>query len=380
MSSNRFSGPIPPTFSNASTISVIELSDNNLTGRVPNLASLSELRWLIVDRNYLGNGSDDDLSFLPTLANKTSLEELSINDNNFGGFLPNIVSNFSENLKRITFGRNQIRGSIPSDIGNLIGLDTLGLEMNQLTGVIPNSIVLDPVLVTEAEETSGDASLFQLSCIESGTFLWDLRLMGSAELFLHQKERMDRPCSLGGFCMSPDLPTFHLQEQVVLDPVLVTEAEETSGDASRRMSHVGNHMECLAAIVKVGVACSAESPSERMEISSVSAELHRIRNILMGPQTHGQRGIISAPEVLDPVLVTEAEETSGDASRRMSHVGNHMECLDAIVKVGVACSAESPSERMEISSVSAELHRIRNILMGPQTHGQRGIISAPEGP
>ena len=140
MSFNRFSGSIPPTFSNASTIAVIELSNNNLTGRVPDLSSLSKLRWLIVDVNYLGNGNDDDLSFLPPLANKTSLEELSINDNNFGGLLPKIISNFSENLKRMTFGRNQIRGSIPSGIGNLIGLDTLGLEMNQLTGVIPNSI------------------------------------------------------------------------------------------------------------------------------------------------------------------------------------------------------------------------------------------------
>jgi Leucine-rich repeat (LRR) protein len=68
------------------------------------------------------------------------LEALAINENNFGGVLPDIISNFSTKLEQMTLGSNQIRGSIPDGIGNLASLDALGLERNHLTGRIPNSI------------------------------------------------------------------------------------------------------------------------------------------------------------------------------------------------------------------------------------------------
>jgi Leucine-rich repeat (LRR) protein len=137
---NQFTGIIPATLSNASKVADIQLSGNSFTGKVPSLASLLNLRTLIVDFNDLGNNEDDDLGFLYSLTNQTNLESLSINDNSLGGVLPEIVSNFSTKLRRITFGRNQIRGSIPTDIGNLISLEILALEMNQLTGIIPSSI------------------------------------------------------------------------------------------------------------------------------------------------------------------------------------------------------------------------------------------------
>uniref|UniRef100_A0A6N2NJH1 non-specific serine/threonine protein kinase n=1 Tax=Salix viminalis TaxID=40686 RepID=A0A6N2NJH1_SALVM len=137
---NRLSGLIPATLSNATKFTEIYLSFNKFTGKVPSLASMPNLRVLSMQAIGLGNGEDDDLSFLYTLSNSSKLETLDINENNFGGVLPEIISNFSTKLKRMTFGSNQIRGSIPDDIGNLVSLNTLGLESNQLTGSIPNSI------------------------------------------------------------------------------------------------------------------------------------------------------------------------------------------------------------------------------------------------
>uniref|UniRef100_A0A6N2LU92 non-specific serine/threonine protein kinase n=1 Tax=Salix viminalis TaxID=40686 RepID=A0A6N2LU92_SALVM len=137
---NRLSGLIPATLSNATRLTEIYLSYNEFTGKVPALASMPNLRVLSMQTNGLGNGEDDDLSFLYTLSNSSKLEALAIDKNNFRGVLPDIISNFSTKLKQMTFGSNQIRGSIPDGIGNLISLDTLGLEANQLTGSIPNSI------------------------------------------------------------------------------------------------------------------------------------------------------------------------------------------------------------------------------------------------
>ncbi|XP_061947048.1 probable LRR receptor-like serine/threonine-protein kinase At3g47570 [Populus nigra] len=137
---NRLSGLLPATLLNASKFTEIFLSSNAFTGKVPPLASMPNLRILSMEEIGLGNGEDDDLSFLYTLSNSSKLEVLAIDGNNFGGVLPDIISNFSTKLKKMTFGSNQIRGSIPDGIGNLISLDTLGLERNHLTGSIPNSI------------------------------------------------------------------------------------------------------------------------------------------------------------------------------------------------------------------------------------------------
>jgi len=137
---NRFNGPIPVTISNASTLSVIDFGNNSFTGKVPPFANLPNLQYLGIDSNELGNGEEGDLSFLQSLANYTNLEELGMSDNNLGGMFPEIISNFSSQFTTLSMGRNQVRGSIPVDIGNLISLDTLMLETNQLTGVIPTSI------------------------------------------------------------------------------------------------------------------------------------------------------------------------------------------------------------------------------------------------
>ncbi|KAG5237802.1 LRR receptor serine/threonine-protein kinase [Salix suchowensis] len=137
---NKFNGPIPVTIFNASTLSFIDLGNNSFTGKVPPFPNLPNLQYLGIDSNDLGNGEEGDLIFLHSLANCTDLEVLGMSDNNLGGMFPEIISNFSSKFTLLSMARNQMRGSIPVDIGNLISLDSLTLEKNQLTGVIPTSI------------------------------------------------------------------------------------------------------------------------------------------------------------------------------------------------------------------------------------------------
>lgn len=134
---NQLHGPIPISISNASKLSIFSVSNNQFTGKVPVLANLYSLQDLGLSNNVFTN---DDLSFLSPLVNYTNLETLQISDNNFGGILPEYISNFSTKLAKMTIARNQIRGKIPREIGNLINLEALGMETNQLTGTIPGSI------------------------------------------------------------------------------------------------------------------------------------------------------------------------------------------------------------------------------------------------
>ncbi|CAK9133867.1 unnamed protein product [Ilex paraguariensis] len=136
---NNFSGPIPVSLPNASGLQMLDFPENSLTGTVPtNLGSLQAIYRIIFDYNKLGN--EDIGNLLTFLTNCTSLEELGLVGNLFGGKLPNSVANLSTNLKMLTLGSNLIYGSIPYEIGNLTNLTNLGLEGNFLTGRVPDAM------------------------------------------------------------------------------------------------------------------------------------------------------------------------------------------------------------------------------------------------
>jgi Leucine-rich repeat (LRR) protein len=126
------------SLSNASQLSQLDFSSNDLSGTVPqNLASLQGLVRLSFEANRLGNGKDGDLNFLKFLANCTSLEFLGLDGNYFGGVLPSSIANLSTKLKYLTLGSNMIHGGIPIGIGNLVNLNALVLEYNYLGGPLP---------------------------------------------------------------------------------------------------------------------------------------------------------------------------------------------------------------------------------------------------
>ncbi|CAL5363822.1 unnamed protein product [Camellia sinensis] len=137
---NQFTGSIPVSISNASKLHELELDQNNLTGKVPNLARLQNLKWLTIGYNQLGCGEADDLNFIYSLINATNLQYLNMGLNNFGCKIPESIGNLSSNLKLFILDNNQIFGSIPPGIVNLVGLQSLYMQVNQLTGTIPSGI------------------------------------------------------------------------------------------------------------------------------------------------------------------------------------------------------------------------------------------------
>ncbi|XP_042491847.1 probable LRR receptor-like serine/threonine-protein kinase At3g47570 [Macadamia integrifolia] len=138
---NLFSGSIPSSISNISTLEIIDLGDNSFIGPVPkSLGDLQNLREFLIGGNQFGTGEVDDFDLVNYLINGTRLEILDIQDNDFKGPLPDFKANFSTQLLMFFLGWNQISGTIPVGIENLVNLTLLSMEQNFLEGNIPSSI------------------------------------------------------------------------------------------------------------------------------------------------------------------------------------------------------------------------------------------------
>ncbi|AES95475.1 LRR receptor-like kinase family protein [Medicago truncatula] len=158
--SNKFSGPIPTSISNASSLTLFEIGDNHFVGQVPSLGKLKDLYLLNLEMNILGDSSTMDLQFLKSLTNCSKLQSLSLTYNNFGGSLQNSIGNLSTTLDELKIGEgtipttfkkfqriqwlrldgNRFSGDIPDFIGNLSQLYYLRLDRNLLEGSIPLNI------------------------------------------------------------------------------------------------------------------------------------------------------------------------------------------------------------------------------------------------
>ncbi|PIN21427.1 Serine/threonine protein kinase [Handroanthus impetiginosus] len=180
---NKLSGSIPVTIFNVSTLEIVDFTYNSLSGNLPvnmcrNLPSLtyfsvysnqlygqipsnidecSQLRTLALQFNqfngpvlkqignlsmlvYLGLGSNNLKGNLPMeiCSQLPAIQGLYLYENQLNGSIPRELGNCSS-LAELSLGENMFTGEIPSEIGNLLNLDTLNLDINNLT-YIPAAI------------------------------------------------------------------------------------------------------------------------------------------------------------------------------------------------------------------------------------------------
>uniref|UniRef100_A0A6N2KHN0 Uncharacterized protein n=1 Tax=Salix viminalis TaxID=40686 RepID=A0A6N2KHN0_SALVM len=162
LSRNKLQGPITMEFDDSSMILALDLSHNNLSGRIPEwIGGLSNLRFLLLSHNNLEGGIPIQLC---------KLEQLTIIDLSHNYLSGNILSwtisthpfpnqdnynyqqSFEFTMKNvlliykgsiihyftgIDFSCNNFTGKIPPEIGNLSNIKVLNLSHNSLTRPIP---------------------------------------------------------------------------------------------------------------------------------------------------------------------------------------------------------------------------------------------------
>ncbi|KAM5555179.1 hypothetical protein ABKV19_023194 [Rosa sericea] len=122
----------PNFLRNQSNLGILDLSNNQINGKIPNWIWFSDLRYLNLSCNSL-----DSLE-VPS-NNLSGLGYLDLHSNQFHGQIPIFPSLYS--LFYLDFSRNYFSSIIPNTTGDmLVQTKFLSLSSNNLNGIIPESL------------------------------------------------------------------------------------------------------------------------------------------------------------------------------------------------------------------------------------------------
>lgn len=154
-------GSIPPSIGSLSGLTQLWLAQNSLVGKLPDalwslrscvfinlgvnrlsgslssqIQLMSRLKTLWLNRNSLTGSIPIQLYRLPAILN------VALSQNRLRGGLSSEIGSIGRRLVQFNVDRNFLRGSLPSALGNLVGLTSLGLfgSSNVWSGTLPSEI------------------------------------------------------------------------------------------------------------------------------------------------------------------------------------------------------------------------------------------------
>lgn len=110
------------------SISVIDLSNNNIGGSIPSNLPAT-MRNFFLSANLLTGSIPTSLSTL------TGLSDMSLNNNHLTGEIPDAFQSLTQ-LINLDLSSNNLSGELPLSVENLSSLTTLRLQDNQLSGTL----------------------------------------------------------------------------------------------------------------------------------------------------------------------------------------------------------------------------------------------------
>nr|GLL21483.1 receptor-like protein 12 isoform X1 [Ipomoea trifida] len=152
MSKNHLEGPIPIELCSLEFLTILDLSENNLTGSIPSCLNPSSIKHVHLSKNHLGG------QLTRAFFNNSALVILDLSYNDFVGTIPEWIGSVSK-LSILLLKGNRFDGKIPIQICQLMRLSVLDLSSNQLTGLIPKCLGKISLEVTDEKSESMESIL-----------------------------------------------------------------------------------------------------------------------------------------------------------------------------------------------------------------------------
>ncbi|CAL4973444.1 unnamed protein product [Urochloa decumbens] len=198
---NNFTGPIPASIGQVTSLQIIRLDHNQFSGPVPDsIGNLSNLMELSLANNLL-NGT------VPDLTSVTQLDYVDLSNNNFPrspapGWFSTLTS-----LNSIFMENDDLTGTIPSDLFSLPNLQQVSLARNAFSGKLNMTgnigSQLRVVNLTNNQIIEADATSYSNSLILVGN---PVCLDNSSFCTLKQKQQVPYATNLGP-CAAIPCPT-----------------------------------------------------------------------------------------------------------------------------------------------------------------------------
>ncbi|OMO62079.1 hypothetical protein COLO4_33232 [Corchorus olitorius] len=303
INSNQLSGEFPSVANLSRNMQHFCIGDNFLTGPLPqgmdkfqNLISLS-----IEQNSFTGE--------VPmSLATLRKSQSFLVYQNMLSGEIPEIFANFTQ-VFVIAMGNNKFSGRIPTTLGSCGQLQVLDLSRNTLNGSIPEEIFLLSgcvmlicfiscfvwAFISKKKKKMGKGSkssslplkglppMISYSDIRHGTSNFaDENLIGKGGFGSVYKAADENQISE---TVDPRLFKTNLNTCSNIDSSSRSSSGSINSSINSEIDHraTAKYEECLAAVIRVGLSCAAQSPKDRLSMREALTKLHEIKNSAIYP-------------------------------------------------------------------------------------------------
>lgn len=169
-------GTLPQNLNQLSELTDLGLQQNELTGKLPSLSGLSQLRRVYLDFNQFDTIPSDFFNGLQSLE-VMALDYIPLNAT-AGWSLPDDLQN-SAQLTNLTLVDCNLAGPLPEFLGNMSSLQVLLLSKNRITGGIPATFKDSMLRMLWLNDQSGEGMTGPIDVIAEMVSLTTLWLHGN---------------------------------------------------------------------------------------------------------------------------------------------------------------------------------------------------------